>query len=37
MNKMNKKYELIFILDPGKDQSENIILEKLKKIKISNL
>ena len=31
MNKMNKKYELIFVLDPSKDQSENIIISEIEK------
>ena len=28
--KINQNYELIFILDPGTDETENIILEKIK-------
>ena len=31
MNKINKKYELIFVLDPSKDQSENIIISEIEK------
>ena len=31
MNKINKKYELIFVLDPSKDQSENIITSAIEK------
>ena len=30
MKKINQNYELIFILDPGTDETENIILEKIK-------
>ncbi len=31
MNKMDKKYELIFVLDPSQDQSENIITNEIEK------
>ena len=30
MKRINQSYELIFILDPGTDDTENIILEKIK-------
>jgi dolichol-phosphate mannosyltransferase len=31
MKRINKSYELIFILDPGNDNTENIILEEIQK------
>ena len=31
MDKINKEYELIFVLDPSKDQSENIIINEIEK------
>ena len=37
MDKINKEYELIFVLDPSKDQSENIIINEIEKIEILSL
>ena len=33
LNELNKSYEIIFALDPSKDDSENVILEEIKRNK----